>query len=400
MGSAMRRMMARMRTVARAAWRGWVKEIKPELEEAAIFELGGPRTHPETALAALRAGRRGQTTENMVFGAAIACASLAPFDGIVLGPGFGRRMTKWGREGETVTGLEIARMALRDHADKTGAHGETEPYGYAPFYALAYLVACCHPDDEIRRLAYRLLWGELAIFHLTGGREVGCRATGGEEPNMVALLQLAAGLRPKQPAPDDDYRTLVRVALLLVDSGKVTLPRFEGEDGGVEAAIATLIAVEARCARGFLWSGDEHDWTATLADPAPCQRQGGSSPRFVEGGGEFAVPATERRAVGVTRLPPRAHPQPSAALIEDARRSLDAAIDASADPPSRNPSKPRPEIPEREPDLLDPLRHALRRSPLPHRGARKLAEYVLGEIEGVRGCPTPEEASNAVHQGP
>lgn len=363
---------------------GIIAEVKEEAAAAVLWRCGHIPDRPAApvSLAVLRRGSDAQATENMATVAAVAVHLLHPDERIVWGKGYGAQVeggvARFGASRGAEFGFGVGVAAIRDHLLVTGLHGR-ECFGYGAAYALAYLAACFSPARDVRWKAYRLLWGQFALFTLTDRQEIGCRADGEVEENLGALLDLAAGREVPWPRQGDDYRLTVTAAKAAHEAGLLALPKIQHKAD----AIHLLVAAQPRCWRGFEWQATGRavvTWGARLIDPEKCGRKGGYTP-------EVNWSPEHQSYLSVTSSgasSPVVAPRRVEGWAERIAKAADL-LSGQGEATDPKPTKPRPEIPGREPDLLDPLRHALRGSPLPHRGARKLAEYVLGEIEGVRG---------------
>lgn len=243
-----------------------VKSQKQEAEQiaTAIAAGLGPQT---VAVPAAFTFLQREGTLNHTLVAAVNASAANPHAEAVLGAKWDSSFhAGWGREGEVITCLEAGRRAIRYNLD-VGLHGGRETFGYAGMYLAAYALAAAHPDPVIRGAGRRLLWGDLAVFSLLDGYEMGCR--GGEEgvaeePNAVACLDLLAGRVPRINARES--MTAARIfKLLLPHLGP--LPKLDT----VEEAVAVLRDTGVRCLLGWWWL-DYGDgvWGAEIRDPGGC----------------------------------------------------------------------------------------------------------------------------------
>lgn len=262
----------------------WVPALKRIAEALAALIASGRRAFDRSELPDIAAARsaienaeRGKATANQTALAAILLAWLEPLVTFTVSSGFRKlSIAGWADPGERLTGLELGRRMIAYYLD-VGPHGERETYGYAPIYILTWILAAVHPDPEIREGGRRLLVGELAVFRLMGGREVGCRVTpeyDKPEGNVSDILGLLGvpGFNARKRGDGEAYATS-RIATQLWMQLERIVPRLTT----VEDAVRALGDSGIRCARTWCWEGSRHgsEFHAGLDNLGACEGKGG-----------------------------------------------------------------------------------------------------------------------------
>lgn len=349
-----------------------------------------------TSTAVLERGKKSQVTGNQTFLAAVTVGLAAPLIPITLGPGFeGDATAGWGREGETLAGLEIAERALKHYAE-VGLHGRKEPWGYGLTYGVGHLLATRLPD-ELQWMAQRLWRGWLAVYDLLTVRgslpavhPVGCRTEGGEESGLTMMQEIRGSripggmVGPYYTLPRMIWRTPVERRDLL------WLPSWPRP---IEEIVRDLQESGVRCAVPFHWFAERGgaSWVAGFDELSHCTSKGGESMcvRAVDGEVEHishsvsVVASPTDWHLELTRSGLIIHRQPGGVVIpvEPEPPSPEELEPAKPEPPKptkpAEPGQPTPEEIQRAREIIKEVKAMLKDDPRTRTARRRLHDALV-----------------------
>lgn len=379
-------------------WDGWVPNLKRLAEELVERLISGARGWAQwaidtsVAVACIESAVKGQATANQTIVAAAILAHTEPNRILRVPMGFHKdSIAGWIPEDELVgrsvdgvykiSAFDLA-MAAADHQARVGLHGKREPFGYSAMYVLAYLLFAIHEEEQLSSVGWRLLKGEVAIFRLTRGWEVGCRTEGAVEPNMSATLGVLGvpGFEFPNPVPSREWFTTARIFRRLAEAGMLLPWSGDRRIETIQGAIEQLVESDVRCAPGFEWMQDEEGWSHFgLRSVEKCEKKGGVC------AGLWLTPGGERFFGSDSSLWPKVFWR--VVVSESGPRILTSPSGSVAPehPPADKPEKPAPP-PRPEPDLLDPVRAWVASDDTP-KGAKNLKMELLQRLKGIKGVP-------------